>query len=343
MTCMPYDYVCSSTVPALLGVGVGFLCITWINFARLISIERQHIRNVKIQVLSLRIALVIPFLSFNYLMKYVWPIALPIFTAGEDFVEGYCLYCFFRMLVEISACSPGGQQALADALAPTAPTLQSYTFLSRAVLGLLCVRPFLDLVAGVTETEMDVRGERGRLYDLYTIFSVLQALSLALGAVGLLRSYLKFAPHCGDWPVLRKLLFVKFVVIAYTMENLIIVFYTRNGVGVDAKLLIYRYYAFACMGETCVASFFLPWVFVTKTRQPPSPPPPPAVDAPQVADDASSGGGDQKLPPEPPHAAVTTDFSLTAELFSLRTYYAFGPPPVASTNNVMIEETQTPL
>lgn len=339
MTCLPYDYVCSETLPAMLGVGCTFMCISWANFGRTIMLERNNISSVKIQVLSMRIALVLPFLAINYVFKFVWPVVLPILTAAEDLVEGYCLYCFFRMMVECVALTPGGQRVLADTLAPTAPTLHSYGFLSRAVLGLLCIRPFLDLVAGVCETEMDVLGTHTKLYDLYTIFSVLQALMLVLGAVGLLRSYQKFSPHCGEWPVLSKLLFVKCIVVAYTLENLVVIFYTRNGVDVDAKLLIYRYYAFAVMGETCVVSFFLPWVFVTGKKRTLGT----DVDAPQTADTGAEGSDRKNPPVEAADRAALTDFSLSAELFSLRTYYAFGPLPLAITNNVPLEETQTPL
>ena len=244
--CLPYDSTCDSTLFILLAISVVASSIVWFNFTRLIHNERNIIKHEKIQILSLRVSLVLAYFPLSYILKYVFPIAVAILTAVESLIEGYCIVCYFKMMIEVVGfCSPEGTKVIEDSKHPDVPYDKSYYYYYHRIFRCLFVlRPIFDLIAGLGELEMNLN-PNPRIELMYVVFTVLQMAVLTVGMIALIRAYHFYSPYASygrqEWNLLWKILFMKGSILVFTIQGFIIVLFSRYGhIDMDTKLLAYR-------------------------------------------------------------------------------------------------------
>ena len=211
-----------STQAALLGVGIALLIAIFALFLRLALLERMLIIPVlrRVQVLSLRIGLVVPMFGIIGIFMMAFPHDLGILEFLQALAEGYCFYCFFKMVLlaagpdemvrQIIKASPDTGCLLVNY--PIWSTCQHHpsclTAIRTAFLQFLFARPLFVLIAGIFELKNEQTPDPST-FALYRLFTVLGILSLVATLPAIVRVYDVLARYMPELSPGKKVVFVK--------------------------------------------------------------------------------------------------------------------------------------
>jgi len=247
---------------ALVIIAVIFVVAILINFTRLLLAEKPEIVYPKVQILSLRVAAMVPMFAIISLFGYVWPESLDILEAVEAWCEGYCIYCYFKFLTFYI----GGKSRIIKLIQDSPhrwwclPFQSShpgvfYDMLKILISQFLFLRPFLVLIAGIADMLT------GRS-PLFVAFTALYIISLVAAMAALIISYHLFGEHTKPLLPLRKILFIKGYIVVLVVQNVVVNFISLQRP--ELKTTLKQIYSFAVCGELFILSFFLQSIFLSR-------------------------------------------------------------------------------
>jgi len=198
------------------------LCFCIVSVALYHFIVRSHFRtyvDYQLQVLSLRVAMIIPIYSILTALMLIQPHYYYIYETIAVFAEGYAIYCYFALIVVYC----GGKERVLELIKAshhTAPCYascqqntpaQCFSAINTLLLQFIFVRPVFVLLFGIVPNP-----------KLATVFRALSVVSLVVGMLGLLRIYHILAEHAREMDATTKIVFIKILIVCLAVEDLII-------------------------------------------------------------------------------------------------------------------------
>ncbi len=208
----------------LLSIVLVSFAVIIFNFILLVTRESNNVVFLQVQVQSLRIAGILPLFGALFLLKFIFAKYDTFIDIGVSFFEAYCLYSFYKMQILYLGSHNNVLEALrhtkhhflcGDGWETDHP--ERVLQISHAMLlQFLFVRPFFVLAQGVLELF-----QHSRSSPLFILFTVLQLLSTVLGLGALLRLSLALAHATERLRAMRKLAFLKVIVLVIIVENVV--------------------------------------------------------------------------------------------------------------------------
>lgn len=254
-------------------VGIPLLAYTLYGYHRLIRSHYKKFVDYQLQILTLRVATVIPLFAVLEYVTIIWPEYFPIFETVESFVEAYCIYCYFALLVMYC----GGKERVMMLMRETeAGGCQSctrdtpdccYETINLLLLQFVVVRPILNLLYALTE----MNGKEN------VTLRTLMTISLVIAMIGLLRIYKILRPHTQAMDATSKVLVIKALILLLVLQDLAVqslysagVFNTEYGLDeYDAEDKARRVYAFVALCECAVGIVLVQKYFKAETLRSP--------------------------------------------------------------------------
>ena len=235
----------SSCRSELVGLLIGGICctvISFVNYYRVAIHEKDELtmQHPRAQILSLRLAAIIPLFNVLLVFTFVFPAGVFVLEALEALVEGFCIYCFYKMLAMYSSEKADLKRLVLDFSKDHPGNIDMATVLCccfsscirsaqdrnpelfMAVVK-ICMfqfftfRPIFVLIAGVFEMLAESRTNR-----ITIAFIILHIASLLLTMSALLRFYHIVASVTTQLKPFRKLVFIKLIIIIIIIQNIII-------------------------------------------------------------------------------------------------------------------------
>ncbi len=191
------------------------------NFLVLVVKESNRMVFPRIQILSLRIAAFLPFFAIIFIFKFIFVEVHLGIDVVETFVEGYCVYCFYKMQVYYI----GSRENVITVLKNSTQKFGCLSGVEKVypewylaigeflLLQFLFIRPFYTLALALVD--------RGKNRNIFVLFTILQIASLVCGMIGLLRLSFILCHHTRRLGAMKKLFFLKAVILMIVLENLI--------------------------------------------------------------------------------------------------------------------------
>ena len=212
-----------ATQKALLGVGIALACAVWLLFFRMALMEKKQAQATVfvVQVLSMRIALVVPMFAIITIFCIAFPQAMKILESLQACSEGFCIYCFFKMLLYAV-----GPDSVVKNVIQNSPDVGCLGFNSYplwascqaqpwclplmrvAFLQFLFVRPIFILLAGIFEIK-NHNSPSPENYALFRLFVALGVLSLVGTLPAIVRLYDVLGRYMPEISPGKKVIFVK--------------------------------------------------------------------------------------------------------------------------------------
>lgn len=273
--CLPY-------LIAFLIIGIILTLGNFYNFFRLMSSEKldaTHFQYPRVQIMSLRMAMLVPAFGLLSFISFIIPSGLFVIEAAEALVEGYSIYCFYKMvsfyvgdktkiLTTIQNYSTSRKHydildficCWINMVQHRAPKLFS-SILHTCFFQFVTIRPILVLLAGIFEIKTGSRRN-----SITVIFIALYVISLIVAMFALLRYYhILETIDISEVRPISKALFIKFIILLIVIQNIVVNLGFLPSVTDVAEIdLMLREYSFAVMCELCFLSFFLQIVFKSK-------------------------------------------------------------------------------
>jgi hypothetical protein len=188
--------------------------------------------NRNVRILNCRLALIVPVYGLLFLGILIIPHIWDFFEVGISFVEGYCIYCFYKML----SFRVGNKADIVDLIQEsdyTRPCCAScqkksprccYSAIEILLIQFFTLRPFLFLMIAFIELGDDPSEQ---LLQLLTILTV---VSLVVAMIGLLRSYNFMVEKTRALLPAQKVLFIKAIILLMVIQNLVISSQQETGI-----------------------------------------------------------------------------------------------------------------
>ena len=174
---------------------------------------------------SLQIASLVPWYMIIFFLCLVLPEHWAVLECFESVVEGYVLLVFFYLIVR--AC--GGWERTIEVMAKYprkngSNDARELTITQWSCRALLVIRPILFIIknALVAKTSDSVGVK---------VIQFFTAAILVVAVMNLIRFERRVKDDIHNIKAMRKLLYVKGLVILYTLQNLVIVFFNGEGSG----------------------------------------------------------------------------------------------------------------
>lgn len=223
MTCESMGGDCSSTLYLLLIISV-VLCLCTVGlFIRLVYHEKRHFVFPRVQIMNLRVAAILPGFSIISLVAFLFPYWMPILEAFEALIEGYCIFCLFKMLVIFV----GNTESITNEISNKSIDVNAFSFCQKnsprkcfrmiqlQMVQFFTLRPILVLIAGLAEMLNWPR-------QVYLGFTVLYVIALFTAMIALINFYRSIKELTAPLNPLRKFLFVKGYILLIVIQNIII-------------------------------------------------------------------------------------------------------------------------
>jgi hypothetical protein len=182
------------------------------------------------RILNCRLGLIVPAYGFLFLGILILPAYWEFFEVGISFTEGYCIYCFYKML----QFHVGNREEVLNLIESSdytkpccsicqkkAPKCCHYV-IEICLVQFFTLRPFCFLMAAILEHYF----EDGPLVQLLTISTI---ISLVVAMICLLRSYNFMIHATKSLAPTQKVLFIKLIILLLVIQNLIISWQQETG------------------------------------------------------------------------------------------------------------------
>ena len=233
--------------------------------------------TLHVELMVIRMPLVLPVYATLTVFAYCFPFYLPIIEFFETGMEGYCIYCFFKLVM----FAVGSEALAADMIRDSSKTgclcfkfplwaraqQQPHYFLwmiKWGFLQFLFLRPLFVLCEGLVDVlaPMDDTGKHS--YEsaaLQRLFAVLAALCLVAILPCIMRMYVIFSEALQHLQLGRKVLFIKGFILVWVIESNVINNLNARGGDLQGTLIRRRIFSFIVMLELTVLSLLLRYVF----------------------------------------------------------------------------------
>lgn len=190
----------------------------------------------KVQILNLRMAIMLPMYALLFLGILLLPHHWEFFEAGISFVEGYCIFSYYKML----SIYVGGKERVIDLIKESDYTQPCcyccqknhprgcHTFVSLSLGQFAIVRPLLFLVAACLN---EIVGEN----MLSKVLNFICVVSLIVAMICLIRIYHVLAPKTKSLSPATKVLFIKGIILLLVIQNLVVASIQHTGIFDDGK------------------------------------------------------------------------------------------------------------
>lgn len=232
-------------------------------------------RNIRI--LNCRLGLIVPLYGLLFLGILIIPHYWNFFEIGISFIEGYCIYCFYKML----AFRIGSKEEvilLIEVSPYTQPCCQTcqqktpkccYNIIEIFLIQFFIFRPFLFLFIALIE----LSPSHDEYNSILTFLSLLTTISLIFAMIALLRSYNFLSEHTKGLLPAQKVLFIKAIILLMVIQNLVITsqqetgLFAKNGHNQEEENVekfdsSRRWYAAIGIIETFFFSFLIEKIFI---------------------------------------------------------------------------------
>lgn len=216
--CLPYAVNCSQAA-GLLALLIIFAVVVNINYIRLLVNQTQVKLDKRIIVLNVRMAVIVPAYSVLMVIGYANPYLSPIVEAAASLFEGYCVYCFFKIVI----LSATGRKQIIKILRASDYTKPCCYYFQKISTGccfncmwfclfqFFAIRPIFELVAGIADMQHNK--------SVYSIFTVLSIISITAAMIALIRIYQTLESLVTHLYIERKILFIKAIIIILVIQN----------------------------------------------------------------------------------------------------------------------------
>lgn len=211
------------------------LCLCVVSVALYHFVVYSHFRtyvDYQLQILSLRVAMIIPIYSILTALMLIQPAYAYYFEAVAVLCEAYAIYCYFALIVMYC----GGKERVYDLIKNSQHTQpcwascqqntpkQCFQTINVLLLQFIFVRPIFVLLHGVVPN-----------HNLGSLFRLLSVVSLVIGMLGLLRIYHILAEHAKKMEATAKIVFIKILIVFLAIEDLAINAIFESGALDNAK------------------------------------------------------------------------------------------------------------
>lgn len=181
-------------------------------------------------MLNSRLAIIVPGYAFLFFCILLFPEYWEFFEAGISFIEGYCIFCFYKML----KFHVGSKEATVQYIEQsnyTQPCCYScqkksphccYGFIDIALTQFCTVRPALFLLAAI----IGLKGES----SILAVLEILTIISLIVAMICLLRVYNFLIQHTTILAPTQKVLFIKGIIILLVIQNMLVASQQKTGI-----------------------------------------------------------------------------------------------------------------
>lgn len=183
-------------------------CISYTLFIQSQFSHNNASRNVR--VLNTRLALIVPAYALLFLLIFCFPHHWEFFEVGISFTEGYCIFCFYKML-KFHVGSKEKTVELIVSSDHTAPCCYScqknrphccYNVIDVCLIQFFTLRPMFFLVCAIA-------GISSSHSPIIQLFEILTIISLIVAMISLLRIYHFLIHHAEILSPTKKVLFIK--------------------------------------------------------------------------------------------------------------------------------------
>jgi hypothetical protein len=201
---------------------IGLCFISQINYLRLLYFQSALVLDKRIIVLNVRMATIVPLYSIVMVAGYGAPQALPILDALLALIEGFSVYCFFKMIVLSAESHDQIIKTLKDSdyTQPCCYSCQKdctgccYSTMYLALWQFFIIRPIFVLIDGIAELKGVTR--------IFEIFTILAIICLIIAMASLIRMYQTIGSIGAHLHSERKILFVKGIILLMIIQTQIL-------------------------------------------------------------------------------------------------------------------------